>query len=82
MSLTESTFSKNKKQNNRTLIKEDNKELDAEYVEVFVPVSILFLFFLYKVYRAPRYYSKNIFYMKFFIISQTSLTFFSGFTWF
>lgn len=34
------------KQNNRTLIKEDNKELDAEYVEVFVPVSILFFYFI------------------------------------
>jgi hypothetical protein len=49
MSLTEATFSKNKKKkqkNNRTLIKEDNKELDAEYVEVFVPVSILFFYFI------------------------------------
>jgi hypothetical protein len=37
---------KKKQKNNRTLIKEDNKELDAEYVEVFVPVSILFFYFI------------------------------------
>jgi hypothetical protein len=37
---------KKKQKNNRTLIKEDNKELDAECVEVFVPVSILFFYFI------------------------------------